>query len=50
MSLVDEHQVDAFIAKIKAGYGPYQDLEGGALQELIFATKPSSGVCGALIR
>ncbi|KAF8547429.1 galactokinase gal [Imleria badia] len=45
VSLVDEAQVDAFIAKIKARYGPYRDLEGEALQEVIFATKPSSGVC-----
>lgn len=49
MSLVDEAQVDGFIAKIKAGYGPYRDLEGEALQEVIFATKPSSGVCGTSI-
>lgn len=46
VSLVDETQVDAFIAKIKAGYGPYLDLGGEELQQVIFATKPSSGVCG----
>jgi len=46
VSLVDEAQVDAFISMIKANYGPYRDLEGEALQEVIFATKPSSGVCG----
>ncbi|KAG9314775.1 GHMP kinase [Chiua virens] len=45
VSLVDESQVDAFIAKIKAKYGPYRNLEGDSLQEAIFATKPSSGVC-----
>ncbi|KAG6370756.1 GHMP kinase [Boletus reticuloceps] len=45
VSLVDEAQVDAFISKIKASYGPYRDLEGEALEEVIFATKPSSGVC-----
>lgn len=50
MSLVDEAQVDAFISKIKASYGPYRHLEGEALQEVIFATKPSSGVCGTSIR
>ena len=50
VSLVDESQVDAFIARIKAGYGPYRDLEGEALQEVIFATKPSSGVCGTSIQ
>lgn len=46
VSLVDEAQVDGFIAKIKENYGPYRDLEGEALKEVIFATKPSSGVCG----
>ncbi|KAF8123398.1 GHMP kinase [Boletus edulis] len=50
VSLVDEAQVDAFISKIKASYGPYRDLEGEALKEVIFATKPSSGVCGTSIR
>ncbi|KIJ60360.1 hypothetical protein HYDPIDRAFT_117268 [Hydnomerulius pinastri MD-312] len=45
VSLVDDSQVDSFIAKIKANYGPYRDLEGDALREVIFATKPSSGVC-----
>ncbi|KAG8213486.1 ribosomal protein S5 domain 2-type protein [Butyriboletus roseoflavus] len=45
VSLVNEAQVDAFISKIKASYSPYRDLEGEALQEVIFATKPSSGVC-----
>ncbi|KAH7913500.1 ribosomal protein S5 domain 2-type protein [Hygrophoropsis aurantiaca] len=45
VSLVDATQVDSFIAKIKASYGPYKDLEGDALREVIFATKPSSGAC-----
>ncbi|KAN0083958.1 Ribosomal protein S5 domain 2-type fold [Tylopilus felleus] len=45
VSLVDESQVDAFIANIKARYAPYRDLEGEALHEVIFATKPSSGAC-----
>ncbi|KIK97469.1 hypothetical protein PAXRUDRAFT_824902 [Paxillus rubicundulus Ve08.2h10] len=45
VSLVDESQVDSFIARMKEGYGPYHGLEGEALQEVIFATKPSSGVC-----
>ncbi|KAF8833377.1 GHMP Kinase, C-terminal domain-containing protein, partial [Paxillus ammoniavirescens] len=43
--LVDETKVDLFIAKIKENYGPYQDLKGEALQEVIFVTKPSSSVC-----
>ncbi|KAF8548446.1 hypothetical protein OG21DRAFT_1526486 [Imleria badia] len=36
VSLVDEAQVDTFIAKIKASYGSYRDLEGEAPQEGIF--------------
>lgn len=50
MSLVNEAQVDAFISEIKASYSPYRDLEGEALKEVVFATKPSSGVCGTSIR
>ncbi|EIW84610.1 galactokinase gal [Coniophora puteana RWD-64-598 SS2] len=46
VSLVDEDKVDEFIAKVKAAYGPYKNLEGGALRDVIFATKPSSGACG----
>lgn len=46
VSLVDEDKVDEFIAKVKASYGPYKELEGTALHEVIFATKPSSGACG----
>ncbi|EGN92375.1 hypothetical protein SERLA73DRAFT_65919 [Serpula lacrymans var. lacrymans S7.3] len=46
VSLVDETQVDSFIGKVKAAYPPYRDLEGDALHEVIFATKPSSGACG----
>ncbi|KAF7967965.1 hypothetical protein HWV62_32427 [Athelia sp. TMB] len=45
VSLVDEDKVDEFIAKVKASYGPYKDLQGDALHEVIFATKPSSGAC-----
>ncbi|KAI0661824.1 galactokinase gal [Cubamyces menziesii] len=43
VSLVAEDQVESFIAKIKAGYAPYKELEGEKLHEVIFATKPSSG-------
>ncbi|KAH9949915.1 galactokinase gal [Amylocystis lapponica] len=43
VSLVAEDNVDAFIAQVKAAYGPYKNLEGDALREVIFATKPSSG-------
>lgn len=37
--------MDSFIARIKAAYGPYKDLEGDALREVIFATRPGSGAC-----
>ncbi|EIN10114.1 Galactokinase [Punctularia strigosozonata HHB-11173 SS5] len=45
VSLVPESEVDSFIAKVKAAYPPYKGLEGEALHEVIFATKPSSGAC-----
>jgi hypothetical protein len=43
---VPESEVENFITKVKAAYPPYKDLEGDALHEVIFATKPSSGACG----
>ncbi|KAI9000650.1 galactokinase gal [Trametes punicea] len=46
VSLVAEDKVEEFIAKVKAGYAPYKNLEGEALREVIFATKPSSGAFG----
>lgn len=46
VSLVPEEKVDEFIQKVKEGYTPYHNLEGEALHEVIFATKPSSGACG----
>ncbi|TFY80169.1 hypothetical protein EWM64_g3840 [Hericium alpestre] len=45
VSLVAEDNVDKFIATLKATYPAYKDLEGEALAEVIFATKPSSGAC-----
>ncbi|KAF7432768.1 galactokinase [Pleurotus ostreatus] len=45
VSLVPEAIVDSFIAKVKETYGPYKDLEGDRLGEVIFATTPSSGAC-----
>ncbi|KAI0058747.1 galactokinase gal [Artomyces pyxidatus] len=47
VSLVAEDQVEIFITKLKTTYPPYKDLEGDTLEEVIFATKPSSGACGA---
>ncbi|KAH7874755.1 galactokinase gal [Lentinula edodes] len=45
VSLVAEGDVDAFIKKVSATYGPYKGLQDTALSEVIFATKPSSGAC-----
>ncbi|KAJ7167511.1 Galactokinase [Mycena filopes] len=45
VSLVPEHEVDAFIQKLSAAYAPYRGIEGEALGEVIFATRPSSGAC-----
>jgi len=41
--------VNDFIRKIKATYPPYEKLEGDALNEAIFATKPGRGACGELV-
>ena len=46
ISLVAENQVDNFIQKLKGTYPPYKNLEGDALYEVIFATKPGRGACG----
>lgn len=45
VSLVAESEVDTFIRKIRETYPPYKDLDGEALNEVVFATKPSSGAC-----
>ncbi|KAK7006218.1 Galactokinase gal [Favolaschia claudopus] len=45
VSLVPEAQVDAFIKKVAETYPPYKGLEGEALSEVIFATRPSVGAC-----
>jgi len=45
ISLVAENQVDKFIQKLKETYPPYKNLEGDALSEVIFATKPGRGAC-----
>lgn len=46
VSIVAEDNVDAFIKKVSETYKPYKGLQGEALSEVIFATKPSSGACG----
>ncbi|KAF8895977.1 GHMP kinase [Infundibulicybe gibba] len=45
VSLVAEGQVEQFIEKIRNTYPPYAGLDKDALNEVIFATKPSSGAC-----
>ncbi|CAA7269550.1 unnamed protein product [Cyclocybe aegerita] len=45
VSLVREGEVEKFIQKVKEAYTPYKGLEGDALNEVIFATKPSRGAC-----
>lgn len=41
--------MDRFVQKIKNTYLPYKLLEGDALKEAIFATKPGNGACGESI-
>ncbi|KAJ6620060.1 GHMP kinase [Mycena sp. CBHHK59/15] len=43
VSLVPEGEVESFIKKVSETYPPYKGLEGDALNEVIFATRPSSG-------
>jgi len=45
VSLVAEDQVQSFIEQIRDTYAPYKGLQGEALSEVIFATRPSSGAC-----
>ncbi|KAF8972142.1 galactokinase gal [Flammula alnicola] len=45
VSLVAEDEVYNFIRKVKETYPAYKNLEGDALSEVIFATKPGSGAC-----
>lgn len=44
-----EDQADTFIKRVKETYPPYKDLEGEKLDEVIFATRPSSGACGEFL-
>ncbi|KAJ7340726.1 GHMP kinase [Mycena albidolilacea] len=45
VSLVPEAKVASFIKKVSETYAPYKGLEGEALSEVIFATRPSTGAC-----
>lgn len=49
VSLVDEEKVESFIKALKEHYPAYKDLEGEALSEVVFATKPSAGACGTSV-
>ncbi|KAI4522171.1 Galactokinase [Schizophyllum commune Loenen D] len=49
VSLVSEDKVESFIEQVKAKYEPYKALSEDQLKDAIFATKPSSGACGAHI-
>ena len=49
VSLVSEDKVESFIEQVKAKYEPYKALLEDQLKDAIFATKPSSGACGAYI-
>ncbi|KAF9060500.1 GHMP kinase [Rhodocollybia butyracea] len=44
VSLVPESDVDGFIKKVSERYGPFKDLKGEALNEVIFDKKLSSGL------
>lgn len=47
VSLVSESKVGDFKNKLRAGYPRYRDLTEEELNEVVFATKPSSGAFGA---
>ncbi|KAF8646191.1 hypothetical protein AX16_007335 [Volvariella volvacea WC 439] len=45
VSLVKDDQVDAFVAKIRETYPAYKELSDEKFNEVVFATRPSSGAC-----
>lgn len=49
VSLVSEGKVEEFKKKLKEGYPGYRGLTEGELDEMVFATKPSSGAFGASV-
>jgi galactokinase len=49
VSLVAEDEVETFIHKISQSYPPYHGFTQNELHEVLFATRPSSGACGALL-
>ena len=50
VSLVSEGKVEEFKKKLKEGYSGYHGLTEEQLDELVFATKPSSGAFGTNVR
>ena len=46
VSLVCESEVEEFKNRLKEGYPKYRGLTGAELNEVVFATKPSSGAFG----
>lgn len=45
VSLISEANVEKFITALQQNFGPYKDLHGEALHQVIFAMKPGSGAC-----
>ena len=46
VSLVRESEVEEFKKRLRGGYPKYRGLTGAELNEVVFATKPSSGAFG----
>ena len=46
VSLVSENKVNEFKNELREGYSKYRGLTEGELNEVVFATKPSSGAFG----
>ena len=46
VSLVAEHAVPAFIARLRREYPAYQSLSDEQLKDVVFATQPSNGAFG----
>lgn len=50
VSLVSETKVEEFKKRLREGYPKYQGLTEEELNEVVFATKPSSGAFGTFAR
>lgn len=49
VSLVSEGKVEEFKERLQEGYPGYRRLTKGKLNEVVFATKPSSGAFGKFV-